>query len=110
METRRVFVIRWEGLGSGLNTGAPVALPQYPIKTVQVLGTFGAAGNVNIEGSNMIDEPLTYAVLTDTTETALGIVAAGVHKILQNTYWIRPVTTGGDETMDLDVYLLCVTD
>src|SRR5262245_43896425 len=55
----------WTGLLNG-DTGAPVCLPEFPDKTVQISGTFGASGSITMQGSN--DKPSetpTYLALTD---------------------------------------------
>jgi len=112
-------VILWEQLRGNVNVGAPVALPQYPTKSVQVIGTFGSA-TCTIQGSNVITDP-TYATLTIGTSTTTGgttdagsmncvFTAAGLKKIYENTYWVRPSVNGGDDTTNLDVYLLCETE
>jgi len=43
-----VQLVTWSGLLNG-DDGAPVELPSHADRSVQVTGTFGAAGNVNIE-------------------------------------------------------------
>ena len=105
--------MKWEGLEmetTGRNTGTPFACPSYPIKSIQVLGTFGGAV-CTIQGSNMGEEDtLTY----DTLHTPQGIVMTyndvAIRQVQENTYWVRPSVTGGDGTTDIDVWLLCVTE
>ena len=74
------------------DTCAPVALPEYADKSLQVLGTFGSA-SVALQGSN--DGGATYAALNIPAGTALAITAAGVKAVLENTELVKPVVTGG---------------
>lgn|SRR5574343_186408 len=83
----------------------------YPDKTWQVTGTFGSGGNLRIEGTNDDREDLDdaqYAVLHDTTETALDITAAGFSVVLENTHAMRPRVTAGDANTALVVKACCV--
>ena len=88
--------------------GRPVSYPTYPIKSVQVLGTFGT-GNVVIQVSNMPSSP-TYTGVRDPWGSALNFNDAGLKELEENTYWVRPKIENGDSTTDVDVYLLCVTE
>jgi hypothetical protein len=101
---RGVYVVKWIGFQVAGDTGKPFECPHYADKSVQVIGTFGGA-TVTIQGSNMKDTP-TYATLNDDGGTALTFTSAGIKKIRENTYWVRPIISGGDETTNLDVYLL----
>ena len=92
--------------------GKPVELPNYPIKSIQVVGTFGGA-TVTIEGSNMVLDnvlELTYAPQVDNLETAITFTSTGIKQIFSNTYWIRPrISSGGNVNTDIDVYLIAHT-
>lgn len=88
--------------------GTPFACPNYSIKSIQVIGTFGGA-TVTIQGSNIIDSP-TYASLTYDGTNAIAFTSAGVKKIWENTYWVRPIISGAGATTTLDVYLLVHTE
>jgi len=100
-------VVKWENLVVG-DIGSPYACPNYPIKSVQVIGTFGA-GNVLIEGSNMPTSP-TYVGARNPWGTVLNFNTGDLKGIGENTYYIRPRVMNGDATTDVDVYLLCVTE
>lgn len=90
----------WSGLTNATtDDGAPVEMPDYADRSIQVQGTIGAAGNLRIEGSN---DGTNYVVLTDPQGTALNIVAAGVIEQIQEiTRYIRPRITAGDGTTSL---------
>jgi hypothetical protein len=102
-----VKLILWENLILN-DTGAPFMCPEFSDKSVQVIGTLGAGGNCQIKGSNIKDSP-TWATLNDPQGNALDITAAKIETILENVYEIQPEITAGDETTDIDVYLLLAT-
>lgn len=77
------------------DTCSPVQLPEYSDKSVVVTGTFGSA-TLAIHGSN---DGTNYAPLHDPGGTVIGITAASggsnVRAILENTVYLKPVTSGG---------------
>lgn len=89
-------------------TGSAFACPSYPIKSVQVFGTFGGA-TCRIQGSNVPTSP-SWINLDSENNESLAFASQGLKQIQQNTYWVRPYISGGDTTTDIDVYLLCVTE
>ena len=97
----------YETLTTTNDRGAPIpeAYMDYADRSVQVLGTFGAAGNLRVEGSN--DGGTTYAVLSDPQGNALNVTAAKVEAITEVTLLTRPFVTAGDGTTDLDVAIVC---
>lgn len=76
--------------------GTPVPWVQWADRSVQVTGTFGAGGNVKIEGSN--DGGTTYALLNDPQGNVLDITAAKVEAIGEVTELVRPRVSAGDGT------------
>lgn len=95
-------VITWSGM---LNTddGSPIDMVAYPDRAVQVTGTFGAGGNLRIEGT--IDGS-TWATLTDPQGNALDFTAAKIEAISELVRQVRPRVTAGDGTTNLVVSLL----
>ena len=83
--------------------------PNYPIKSVQVIGTFGGA-TVTLQGSNEPSDPTTFSNLTSDGANDISLASASVKTIHENTYWIRPVASGLTGTTDIDIYLLLVTE
>lgn len=75
--------------------------PDFAHKEVQVFGTFGAGGNVAIEGS--LDGGTTWAVLNDVNGTALNVTTAKIEKIQETCARIRARVTAGDGTTSLTV-------
>lgn len=106
---RGVTVVKWEGLGKGgSDVGKEYACPNFPTKSVQVVGTFGGA-TVALQGSNMPSSPI-FAALTSDGTNAISLTSAGINKVNENTYWVRPVATNLGATTDIDVYLICVKE
>jgi len=97
----------YETLTTTNDRGAPIPerFMDYADRSVQVFGTFGAGGNLRIEGSN--DDGTTYAVLSDPQGNALNISAAKVESITEVTLMTRPFVSAGDGTTDLDVVIVC---
>lgn len=117
------YIVTWSGLLNG-DDGAPFVCPNRADKSVQVHGTFGAAGNVRIEGTNKqaYSMPIgpsgaavlvgltgtDYTVLTDPQANVLDIVAADqlIEQVLENPNAIRPRVTAGDGTTNLVVVMV----
>jgi len=106
---RGTMVAKWEGLGIGGNDiGKEFQCPNFPIRSIQVVGTFGGA-SITLQGSNMIDSP-EFSTLNDEGGSAITLSAAAIKQIRENTYWLRPVATSLGATTDLDVYVLFSTE
>jgi hypothetical protein len=87
----------WTGL---LNTdvGAPVELPGYADRSVQLTGTLGVGGNCKIEGSA---DATTYALLSDPQGTVLDIAALGIKSVSELSRYTRPRISAGDGSTSL---------
>jgi len=106
-QVRGVRLVEWQLTRDG-DTGLQVSLPNYPIKSVQVKGSFSGA-TVTIQGSNATTP--SWVTLNDAGGTALTFTSGAVKQIRENTYWIRPIVTGGDaNTSSIEIYLLAVTE
>lgn len=102
-----VVRVTWGPLANG-DTGSPVEYPEYPDKTAQITGTFGAAGSVTLEGSNFrATETPIYAALTDPQGNAVTKTAAGIEVFEEATLIMRPNVTAGDGTTALTVRMVC---
>lgn len=100
----RVLIVTWSPLThTGSDQGAPLEMPGFADRSVQVSGTFGSGGSVRIEGSN---DGTNYAVLTDPQGNALDITAAKIEAIMELTRYIRPRVTAGDGSTSLTVSML----
>lgn len=93
----------WPNLLNG-DTGEPVDANEFGDRCVQVGGTFGVGGSVNLEGSNNASA---YLVLTDPQGNAITKTAAAIEQVLEGAQWNRPNVTAGDGTTSLTVILFC---
>ena len=96
----------WETLTTTNSDGAPIParFMSYADRSVQVTGTFGAGGNLRIQGSN---DMTNYAALTDPQGNALDITTAKIEQIMEIGLLTRPFVSAGDGTTDLDVTIVC---
>lgn len=99
-----IILVKWSNM-TALDTGYPVVCGHFSDKSVQVKGTFGVAGNCQIQGSNDTSSE-TWATLNDPQGNALDITAAKIEQVLENPYSIRPSITAGDVTTSLTVTML----
>lgn len=77
------------------DTCLPVVLPRHTDRSVQAYGTFGAGGNVQIQGSNDIGSSPNFIALTDAGGTAIGLGSAGISEVLPATYQYRGAVSAG---------------
>ncbi len=97
------LTVGWEALANG-DDGQPLDTQEFPDISIQVLGTFGAGGNLKIEGSNEVT-PTNWALLNDPQGNALDVTTAKIEQVLENVRWIRPRVSAGDGTTALTVRL-----
>jgi len=95
------IAITWTGLQNGDN-GAPYEGVDFADRAVMISGTFGAAGSINIEGSN---DAATWFVLTDPQGNNITKTANALETIEENPRFLRPNVTAGDGTTSLTVVL-----
>ena len=94
----------WSGLLNG-DDGAPIEWAAYADRSVQVLGTFGAGGSAQMEGSNT-DGSLNFIPLTDPQGNALTFTSGRIEQLEELTKQVRPHVTAGDGTTNLTVVVL----
>lgn len=92
----------WSNLANG-DAGTELMLAEFADKSVQVFGTFGVGGTVQIEGSN---DGVNYAVLTDPQGNNLLLTSAKIETVSEVTAYIRPRIIAGDGTTSLTVVAL----
>jgi hypothetical protein len=95
------FLVQWLALANG-NDGTPFDMTGFEPLSVQIEGTFGAAGSVSLEGSN---DASNYEILHDLSTNALTFTAAGLKAVGDNTNFVKPKVTAGDGTTSLNVSL-----
>lgn len=95
----------WASLLNG-DVGSPLDAPNLPDKTVQIKGTFGTGGSINIEGSN--DGGTTNHILNDSRGEGnpLTLTLADTRTINENPAQIRPNVTAGDANTSLTVIII----
>lgn len=98
-------LVTWSGLLNGDN-GARVTLTDFPDRTVQFVGTFGAGGSVSFEGSN---NGADWAVLTDPQGNAITKTTASLEFVTETPRYVRPVVSSGDGSTNLSVILFART-
>lgn len=81
-------------------SGDPVEFGDFPDRSVQIGGTFGAGGTVVIKGSN---DGVNYIVLTDPQGNPLSFTAEGIEAISEVTEFLRPAVTAGDGTTAITI-------
>ena len=95
-------VVTWPAMAVG-DIGQPVTLVGYSDRSVQVAGTFGAAGSVTLQGSN---DGVNYAPLSNPQGTVLTATAAKIQAVSELTRNFRPTVTAGDGTTSLTITAL----
>lgn len=98
-------LVTWSGLLND-DDGASVNLSDFPDRTIQILGTFGAGGSVNFEGSNNGTD---WVVLTDPQGNAITKTAASMEFVTETPLFVRPRVTAGDGSTDLSVIMFART-
>lgn len=89
------------------DTTAAISAPASGSVSMQVTGTFGAAGSVALEGSN--DGVNFVALFADgTSSTVIAVTAAGIASTKQICAFYRGRATAGDGTTALTV-TFCIT-
>ena len=83
-----------------LDSGSPIQLPAWADCSIQFVGTFGAGGNVVIEGSN---DGINYGTLNDPYGVSLNMTNNTPRQITERCQFLRPRVTGGDGTTSLTV-------
>jgi CRISPR/Cas system CMR-associated protein Cmr3 (group 5 of RAMP superfamily) len=98
----RVMSITVAALANG-DTSSNIDFSTHSDKTVQIAGTFGAGGSINVEGSN---DGTNWMILTDMAGDAITMVAAGLVTIMENPLFVRANVTAGDENTDLTMVIV----
>lgn len=96
------FLVTWEGLNHTNTTGAPIMMPSWRDRSVQIVGTFDS-GTVVFQGSN---DGTNYVTLTDPQGNAISATSAKLEQIEEATVWVKPSISGGSGSEDVDVFLL----
>ena len=84
------YIVQWASVSEN-DTCNAVSYPLHSDKSIQVTGTF-AGTSVALQGSN---DGSNFEALNDPTGNVIGITAAGIKAVLEDTRYIKPVLTGG---------------
>jgi len=95
----------WSNMANG-DIGAISDYPGFADRNFQVSGTFGAGGEVTMQGSNEPPANDKWFTLSNMADSALVVTTAGGKMIQENTLYIRPKITGGDGTTSLTITLI----
>jgi hypothetical protein len=76
-----------------LDSGQPMQLPSWADCSFQVVGTFGAGGNIVIEGSN---DGNSYGPLNDPFGVSLNFTNDAPRQATERCQFVRPRVTAGD--------------
>lgn len=97
-------LVSWLALANG-DTGAPVEMPEFADRTVQ-LGKTGDAfggGTIVLEGSN---DGVTWFTLKSPLGTAISSAVLAMFPVLEGPRFMRPNLAGG-AAGGVDVFLMC---
>lgn len=85
--------------------GNAAQFTEFADKCVQAVGTFGAGGSVQLEGSNDLVSPTNWAILHNPFDAQIVKTSAtdDIETVLQNPMWIRPRVTAGDGTTSITI-------
>lgn len=97
-------LMKWEALTNANSNGLPVQPIKYSalVANVQVFGTFNGA-TVDLQGSN---DGTNWVTLRRSDETDISFSAAGASEVSTSMAYIRPSTSGGGVSQDIDCLLL----
>ncbi len=96
----------WSAMANG-DVGAPAGITGSGDRSAQVSGTFGAGGQVIIEGSLDL---VNWFTLRDPSGVNLSFTSAGLRAVLENVVGLRPRVTSGDGSTALDVVVVTRRD
>jgi hypothetical protein len=82
------------------DTTSALQIHDFSDKSVQIEGTFGVSGAVNIEGSN---DGTNFRTLNDPTGNALQLTQAGMKAIIEPCIQLRAHCISGDASTTLNV-------
>lgn len=101
-QTNKACVAAWP-LMANTDVGAALDQSQYTDKGIQVFGTFGTNGNLQLQGSN---DGVNWAPLSDPQGNVLNITAPAIRFVAEATRYIRPAVTAGDGTTSISTTIL----
>ena len=101
-QANRDALVTWTPLANG-DSGSVLNNLENRFATVQIDGTFGAGGSINLLGSL---DGVTYTILLDSAGAAITLTAAGMVSVRDIVAYYKPDVTAGDGTTALTCRLL----
>lgn len=96
-----IRIVTWANIANG-DTCQPYVGPHFSDCSAHVYGTFGAGGNLRMQGSNeTVAAPTAWVPLSDNIGNVLDFTSNGADVIVEHMYQIRPHPTAGDGTTAL---------
>ena len=92
----------WTPLTTTNADGDPYSGNCDDVRCIQVFGTFGAGGSVQLEGS-LQATPTVWHILNDPQGNALVFTSGRIERVEENILHLRPFITAGDGTTSLTV-------
>lgn len=102
-DEQNLQIYQWGPAASG-DTFVPVGRGDLVDRSIQVEGTFGASGQIALQGSN---DGVNYHILHDPFNNQITVTNASITQVTEITAWMKPVLIGGDGTTALTV-TICV--
>lgn len=102
-DDERIVIVSWTPLTNANTDGQRFENPASSDRSIQVVGTFGAAGHLVCQGSN---DGTNWATLTDPQGNSIDFTAAGIEQVMEITRYIRPLVTGGDGNTSITVTMV----
>src|SRR6266576_4722962 len=95
----RGYSVSWVVMHNG-DVGQPIDMLGFADRSIQVEGTCGAGGNLEIQGSN---DGVNVRVLHDPLGNPLDVTSASIRHIMEITSVMRPAVIAGDGTTSFTV-------
>lgn len=96
-------IYQWGPAASG-DTFVPVGRGDLVDRSIQVEGTFGAGGQISLQGSN---DGVNYHTLHDPFNNQIIITSTSIVQVTEVTAWMKPLLNGGDGSTSLTI-TICV--
>jgi len=93
------LIVTWGPMQLG-DTGLPIDLVGFADRSIQVEGTFGASGTVELQGSNDLTN---FRVLHDPYSQPLDYTAARIDHLTEIPVLMRPAVLSGDGSTSITV-------
>jgi hypothetical protein len=101
--TNSLRIVTWTNLTTTNADGSPFEFVDFADRCIQITGTFGVGGTLNMQGSN---DGVNWATLSDLNGNSMSYTAATLKQINEAPRYMRPFVSAGDGTTSLTVSLV----